>query len=131
MFKTTADIYKALLEGKKIKHLDLERGIFVFLQAGNLHKEVGGRIYKTSYDFEDYSKWQEYIELPWYANIPAQGILCWVWDGVIEKEYVAMIKRRDKDLLGGMVFYETDTCFWNNATPLTRKEVEDLSYYAQ
>ena len=126
MFKTTADIYKALLEGKKItSHYLSTSSCYIYLKNGTLVNDADCDV---AWGLSSPESWQEYVEPRWYDNIPALGILCWVWDHDLPKEYVSLIHKKVKDLMGKEVFYETDTCFWDNAIPLTPEEVEGFIY---
>jgi len=125
MFKTTADIYKALLEGKKItSHYLSTSSFYVYLKNGALVNDADCDV---TWGFSSPESWQEYVEPQWYDNIPEQGILCWVWDGDYADKRVTVIRRYAKDSYeeGG-----TSTWFWYNAIPLTHEEVEELIYNA-
>lgn len=64
----------------------------------------------------------------WYENIPPQGILCWVWDGEeTKKKYIVQIVLRK----GESEWYVTQSNWWSNATPLTRKEALNLVWQGE
>jgi len=123
MFKTTADIYKALLEGKKIASMDIYLdSSYVYLKNGDL---VNDKDHHVTWGFSSPESWQEYIEPKWYDNIPEQGILCWVWNTKTERT-IRILK-----------YYYAETQYpymvdggygWEYATPLTREEAEELIY---
>lgn len=72
-----------------------------------------------------YSALEVEIEVPWYEDIPPNGVLCWCWDGVGTinlKKNLRIITHYESDT---PYTYRGDSCgnCWKYATPVTVEEI--------
>jgi len=120
-FKSQKEIYQWLIDDEKV--IGNISGNMVWLdKTGTL---VNSSPHPILHTFEDPSNWAKVIKpLPWYTNIPKQGILCWCWGTSSAIKTIALVK----------VYNREDHTFsvtlasrpFLNAEPLTHEEC--LSY---
>jgi hypothetical protein len=120
MFKSIEEFAHAMLDGRVFEfrncnyYWNKKECKFWIKKKQGIDK--GAQIWPHS--FKNYNKVKE---VHWHNNIPLQGVLCCVWHGkdFDEKLIVVIKKYRIIDYL-----YEDDRgCLWDNAFPLTFKEI--------
>jgi hypothetical protein len=127
IMKSTAECYKALLDGERLICKDeftTSKPIRI-ADNGQVIIEDTKRFHKIIYPaFEHPEKWEIYEEPKWYENIPEDGVLCWVSD----------IKKDDKECIAAICHHNEKVnnpyielgagVGWKYATPLTKEEIQ-------
>jgi len=128
-FNTQAEVWEYLLTGGVVEsHLKIQYKLI----AGSLHllDYYGNWIPRADDNFSEFITVKKYLApVKWYANIPATGILSWVWgDFPEEGGKVSLILGYDSKQRYPFLNYNGTR--WRNARPATLEEAAVLIYQA-
>lgn len=112
------EIYKALLDGKKITHIRWMRREYIHIVDGMVLEEEGDPYFSF---FDDCEHWELYKEPQWYDNIPEGGVLCKNeingprgWEYILVTDYYQ----------GDVAAFVSNIGYVGNVTPLTKEEIQ-------
>lgn len=114
--KNEKEVCEALLDGETIIYLDGDKaklnedGILIDPVTGNKREW-----FLIPRHLEIYKKPE------WYENIPEGGVLCWCWDDSRSEKMLDIVYKHSKF---GFYNFSADACNWENATPLTKQEIQ-------
>lgn len=130
-FSSQQEIWKYLVEeeGRKVVMIGDETRVLGF-KDGTIHNfyvnGFEGAHYTT---FAIPSNWKPYTEpKPWYEEIPEQGVLCWIGDEescVLNKKSADIVTRYLGDSYSFLI---RQGSMYGYAIPLTKEEVENLTW---
>ncbi len=70
-----------------------------------------------------YSVWQEEKEIPWYEDIPKEGVICWVLDDPYDEyDESRHLDRIKKYKAGNEWEFKGERSSWDNAEPVKPEE---------
>jgi hypothetical protein len=120
--KSTAECYKALLGGEKLKNKSFrDKSFYVYLNDGILMNNRGE---EDLFYFNVPELWEIYEEPKWYENIPEGGVLCWVSDTKKDdEECIAAICHHNEKVNNSYTELDVEVG-WKYATPLTKEEIQ-------
>lgn len=130
-FKSQQEIWEYLIAGGMVQKIN--SGSIYGLINGTICKKYPDNIFRkyvvTFIHPELFRTYQEPAVTNWYDNIPPQGVLCWVSDGIGQPtRFIHAGMDTITAYRRGTRAQFISTVRWCYATPVTQEEVNELIY---
>lgn len=129
-FKNQVEILEYILDGGYVKNI-YSSEVYIGCHNGetiSYYDLVTNELsdYRCVISFEDYSVYEKHIQKDtrWFMNIPEEGVLCKVYNSMIDKPTVTIIKKYNAK--GSFPYINWRGNPWEFAVPFTDEELDNF-----
>lgn len=132
--KSKAELAQRLMQGEKFLYGEEVSGCLLFFDGGkrgtpfavrSRYRGIIGPIGPVLWD--SYRELRVEKEVPWYENIPPEGVHCWVG---VRAPVVVLIKKHESCSTKGHKFTDASGVNWTMASPVKKEDIvflEDIN----